>query len=483
MTIRIANAAGFWGDDPDAPRRLLANAEVDYLTLEYLAELTMSILAHHRAKDSQAGFATDLLVTLRDIIPALQRQRRLRIVTNAGGVNPTACAKAVSRLLVDAGLPNERVAVVSGDDLLPRLAELQADCEFNNLDTGKPLSTLETPPASANAYLGAKPIADGLAAGARIVITGRVADASLTLGPAMHEFGWRWDDWDRLAAATVAGHLIECGAQVTGGYSNRWQEIDLVDIGYPIAEIEPDGTTVITKPLASGGVVDRQTVVEQLVYEIGDPAAYLTPDVIADFTTVEVAEIARDRVVVRGATGKPATDTFKVSLAYPAGHTASAMLLVRGAAADRKARYTGALVLERLRRRGVTFQRTNLECLGSGDGVPCLDPPSSETFGANRPGSSDDQVGVPRKLLENECAGVRETVLRLTVQDPRREAVERFTKEIATLITSGPSGLAGYAAGRPAVRPVLAYWPALVPKSMVQPLVEVRSAADWCNGS
>ena len=468
MTIRIANASGFWGDDPDAPRRLLHTAEVDYLTLEYLAELTMSILAHHRAKDPQAGYATDLLLAMSDIIPALRRQRKLRLITNAGGVNPHACVVAVARQLVESGMPNERIAVVSGDDLLPRMSELQAKCEFRNLDTGQPLSALVTAPASANAYLGARPIAEGLAAGARIVITGRVADASLALAPAMHEFAWRWDDWDRLAAATVAGHLIECGAQVTGGYSNRWRDVDLVDVGYPIAEIEPDGSTVITKPLGSGGIVDRQTVVEQLIYEIGDPAAYLTPDVVADFTTVEVAEAGPDRGLVRGATGKPATDSYKVSVAYPAGYAATAMLLVRGAAAVSKARFTGELVLERLRRRGVTFQRTNLECLGSGDGIPIPGHPITDVAPAVR----------SARAKENG-----ETVLRLTVQDPRRESVERFTREIATLITSGPGGLAGYAAGRPAVRPLLAYWPTLVPKELVPSRMEIRTAIEWCDRS
>lgn len=461
MTIRIANAAGFWGDDPDAPRRLLASAEVDYLTLEYLAELTMSILAHHRSKDPQAGFATDFLDAMRPILRAFQRQPKLKVITNAGGVNPQACAQAVARQMIAEGFSQERIAVVRGDDLLPRWADLQAVCPFQNLDTGEPFSILKETPASANAYLGASPIAESLAAGARIVITGRIADASLTLGPVMFEYGWSWDDWDRLAAATVAGHLIECGAQVTGGYSDRWQELDFADIGYPIAEIEPDGSTVITKPPGSGGVVDRRSVVEQLIYEIGDPSAYITPDVIADFTTVEVAELGQDRVLVRGATGKPAPDSLKVSLAYPNGFTATAVLLVRGAQAESKARFVGELVLERLRRRDTILERTNIECLGAGDGIPVAE------HGSRR---------------ETVSAG-GEVVLRISVHDPRREAVERFTKQIATLITSGPSGLAGYAAGRPSIRPVLAYWPTLVPKAVMAPVIDVRSASDWNAGN
>jgi hypothetical protein len=460
MTIRIANAAGFWGDDPDAPRRLLASAEVDYLTLEYLAELTMSILAHHRAKDPDAGFATDFLAAMRDILPVLNRRPNLKIITNAGGINPHACAQAVARQMVAYGLSTKRIAVVSGDDLLPRLTELQAVCPFQNLDTGESLSNLKERPASANAYLGASPIAEGLAAGAHVVITGRVADASLTLGPVMFEYGWSWDDWDRLAAATAAGHLIECGAQVTGGYSDRWQEIELADIGYPIAEIEPDGSTIITKPPGSGGVVDRRSVTEQLVYEIGNPAAYITPDVIADFTTIEVTKLQGDRVLVRGATGKPAPDCLKVSLAYPAGFTASAVLLVRGACAESKARFVGKLVFERLRRRGIILAQTNIECLGAGDGIPITED----------------------RACRGDSQAASEVVLRLSVQDPRRSVVEDFTQQIATLITSGPSGLAGYASGRPTVRPVLAYWPTLVPKSVMAPVIDVRCASDWCAG-
>lgn len=464
MTIRIANAAGFWGDDLDAPRRLLASADVDYLTLEYLSELTMSILAHQRAKNHRTGFATDLLTVLEDVIPKLRTQPQLRVVTNAGGVNPRGCAQAVARKLSEAGFDQESIGVVSGDDLLPRLVELRAaGCDFKNLETGEPLASVLVTPACAHAYLGARPIVEALSDGARIVITGRVADASLTLGPVMHEYGWPWDDWQRLGAATLAGHLIECGAQVTGGYSARWRDIDLVEIGYPIAEVAPDGSAVITKPMGSGGIVDRQSVIEQLVYEIGDPAAYITPDVVADFTSAVVSEIARDRVLVQGASGKPATDTYKVSLAYPSGFSCSAILLVYGEDAESKARYVGRLVLERLQRRGIVFARTNVECLGAGDGLPL------QTGGTHR--------------AERVTPLTREVVLRITVQDPRRAAVERFATEIAPLITNGPNGLAGYAAGRPLIRPALAYWPTLVPKALVSPTVETQSVAAWCKES
>ena len=307
---------------------------------------------------------------------------------------------------------------------------------------------------SANAYLGARPIADALAAGARIVITGRVADASLTVGPAMHEFGWRWDDWDKLAAASVAGHLIECGAQVTGGYSVNWQDFDLADVGYPIAELSADGSAVITKPAGTGGAVTRRTVVEQLVYEIGDPQHYLTPDVDCDFTTVQVEDLGHDRVHVSRATGRPATDTYKVSLAYRDGWMASGTLLVYGPDCREKAEACGQIILERCKLAGFELARTNVELLGFGGGVP----------GA---------------WFWRKYQTPGELVLRVTAHDPRREAVECFARQFAPLITSGPAGLAGYAAGRPQVRPVFAYWPTLVPKSLVTPQVEVRAAKEW----
>jgi hypothetical protein len=422
----------------------------------------MSILAHLKARDPRAGFATDILVAMRGILPGLASQPQLRVITNAGGLNPIACAESVAKQLVGAGLGGEQIGVVLGDDLLGRIADLQAaGCELAQMDTGQPLGSLGGKLACANAYLGAQPIVAALADGARVVITGRVADASLTVAPAVHEFHWSWNDWNRLSAATVAGHLIECGAQVTGGYADRWREIDYVDIGYPIAEMASDGETVITKPAGSSGIVDRRSVVEQLVYEIGDPQAYYTPDVIADFTTVDVAEAGPDRVRVWGATGTPASDFYKASLAYRAGYAASAQLLVWGNSALEKCRRTGELVLARLASVGCRPESSLIECLGAGYGVPLASDSEFVARGARAPQSD-------------------ELVLRLSVRDSRREVVERFTCEIAPLITNGPNGLAGYASGRPSVRPVLAYWPTLIPKSLIQPRVEVRTAANWC---
>jgi hypothetical protein len=344
--------------------------------------------------------------------------------------------------------------VVNGDDLLPQIDRLHSLGErFDNSETDERLDELAYPLVSAHAYLGADPISAALARQARMVITGRVADASLTVGPAMHEFGWSWDDWDRLAAGTVAGHLIECGAQVTGGNSDRWQQHDLTTIGYPIAELSDDGSAVITKPQGTAGVVDRQTVVEQLVYEIGDPTSYYTPDVIANFREVTVHTVGVDRVQVQGATGRPPPDRYKVSMAYRAGFTASGQLLVYGADCREKALVCGQLILDRVEQGGFKLAKTHVETLGVGDGVP---------------------------TKQLECLSrLPEVMLRVTVQDPRREAVQQFVQQFAPLITNGPSGLAGYATGRSAVRPVFAYWPTSVSKRLIVPLVEVKTAAEW----
>jgi hypothetical protein len=283
-------------------------------------------------------------------------------------MNPAACAKRAGDILAKAGLGETRIGVVSGDDLLPRIAELrEAGCDFANFDTGEPLSQLVPEVVSANAYLGAAPIVESLAQGARIVITGRVADASLTVGPTVHEFGWRWNDWDRLAAATVAGHLIECGAQVTGGYATLWEDFDLANVGYPIAEVNEDGSCIVTKPGGTAGVVNRRTVVEQLVYEIGDPQRYMTPDVVANFAAVEVQDQGNDRVLVQGAAGAPAPDSYKVSMAYRDGYTAASQLLVWGDDCRRKAQACAEMVFARLARAGYEYARKHVELLGAGE--------------------------------------------------------------------------------------------------------------------
>jgi hypothetical protein len=446
--VRIGNGCGFWGDNLDAPILLAQHGRLDYLTLEYLAELTMSILALQKQRNPQAGYATDFLDVLQRLIPILKSQPNLKVITNAGGMNPHGCASRARALLDEAGLKERIVATVSGDDLFPQIDTLLASSGcLANLDTGEPLSTVRSRLVSANAYLGSAPIVQALESGASLVITGRVADACLTVAPAVHEFGWRWDDWDRLAAATVAGHLIECGAQATGGLWCNWQELqDLANVGYPLVEMEADGAFDITKPPGSGGAVNRETVAEQLLYEVGDPAAYLTPDVSADFTSLSLKETAADVVRVEQVRGKPTTDTYKASIAYRDGFTASGTLVLAGPEAVRKAHFCGEILLERLRRAGVKPEHHHIECLGAGDCVPGVTP----------------AIGDPP-----------EVVLRVAVRDSRRAVVERFTKELAPLVTSGPPGVTGYTTGRPTAREVFAYWPALVSKHLVTPEVQV----------
>lgn len=440
--IRIGNGCGFWGDNLDAPVLLAEQGRLDYLTLEYLAELTMSILALQKQRDPTAGFATDFLDVLERLTPTLKAQPHLKIITNAGGMNPAGCAAKARAILDKAGLKDRAMASVTGDDLLPRLDELTAAGQpLANLDTGEPLATVRSRVVSANAYLGAAPIVDALRLGASIVITGRVADASLTVAPAVHEFGWPWTDWHHLAAATVAGHLIECGAQATGGLWINWTEApDLADVGYPLVEMDETGDFTITKPAGTGGAVNIETISEQLLYEVGDPAGYLTPDVVADFTTVQLTQTGPDAVRVTGARGKPATDSYKVSIAYRDGWMASGTLVIFGPDAPTKARRCGEMILARLRRAGYEYERSNIECLGAGDCVPGVVASAS----------------VPP-----------EVVLRVTVHDSRRPAVERFTKEIAPLVTSGPPGVTGYTTGRPSAREVFAYWPALLARTCV----------------
>jgi hypothetical protein len=447
-SIRIGNGCGFWGDNLDAPVLLAEQGRLDYLTLEYLAELTMSILARQKQRDPQAGYATDFLDVLVRLIPTLKKQPNLKIITNAGGMNPATCAAQARKFLNSAGLSDQRIATVSGDDLMPGLDRLLADGHgLTHLDTGEPLTAIRDRVVSANAYLGAAPIVEALRTGASLIITGRVADASLTVAPAVHSFGWSMNDWDRLSAATVAGHLIECGAQATGGLWCNWQEApDLANLGYPIAEMESTGVFRITKPEGSGGAVNLETVSEQLLYEVGDPAAYLTPDVTADFTSVTLRQVGKDIVAIAGARGKPVSETYKTSIAYRDGYTASGMLAVLGPEAAAKARRCGEIILERVRRGGFALEQSHIECLGSGAVVPGVLP------------SPDD---------------LPEVVLRVSVHDSRRAPVERFTKEFAPLVTAGPPGIAGYATGRPQVREVYAYWPALIDKRAVKPVVNV----------
>jgi len=453
-TIRIGNGAGFWGDNLDAPRFLAEAGRLDYLTLEYLAELTMSILAHQKARNPQEGFVTDFPEVIESLIPALKSQPELKIVTNAGGMNPTGCAREAAEKLASAGLRDVSIAAVGGDDLLPLLDNcLQAGETFAHFETGEPFASVREKLVSANVYLGAAGIVEALSRGARLVITGRVADASLTVGPAVREFGWSWNDWDRLAQATVAGHLIECGAQSTGGMYSDWTpDISLGDVGYPIAELSDDGSFLLTKPEGSGGAITVGTVAEQLVYEIGDPENYFTPDVVADFSHVRLTQSGANAVRVEGARGKPAPERYKVSMAYHDGYTAGGTLVLSGRNAERNARAAAEAIFARLKRAGHTYARSNVECVGSGDSLPGIWPRTDQPW---------------------------EVYLRVSVHDPSRAAVERFARELAPLVTSGPPGVTGYANTRARPRPVLAYWPATISRERAAAVAAVKTAMEW----
>ncbi|HEV3120481.1 MAG TPA: acyclic terpene utilization AtuA family protein [Isosphaeraceae bacterium] len=452
--IAIGNGAGFWGDNLDAPVELARSGLLDVLTLEYLAELTLAILGHQRSKDPRAGYVTDFPELLERLVPILREQPGLIIVTNAGGLNPQACAARCGAILEQAGLGACELGVVSGDDILARIADWDREgLDLAHLETGAPIRNVADRLVCANAYLGARPIAEALSAGARIVITGRVADASLTLGPAVAAFDWAWDDWPRLAGATVAGHLIECGAQATGGLWYRWAEVDdLAGVGYPIAEVKRDGTFVITKPERTGGLVTVANVAEQLVYEIDDPTRYRTPDVDVNLAAVSLQQAGPARVLASEAEGQPPGDRLKVAAVYRDGWTASGLVAVIGRDAEPKARASGRLVLERLRRGGCEPAEALVECLGAGDVVPGVVPPAATPY---------------------------EVVLRISVRDQSRAIVERFCREIAPLVTSGPPGIAGYASGRPTPRAAFGFWPCLVPRERVRSVVEVKKASTW----
>jgi hypothetical protein len=448
--IRIAAGQGFWGDLPDAPVRQVEGGPIDYLMLDYLAEVTMSIMQKQRSRDPSAGFAMDFVPLMKQILPACV-ERNIRVTANAGGVNVEGCANAVRDVARELGLEGKlRIGIVTGDDIMPKLDELLSrGIELRNMDTGATLSSVRERIQSANVYLGAAPMVEALNRGAQIVITGRATDTGLTLAPLMHEFGWAADDWNKMAAGTIAGHIIECGAQCSGGNCQyEWRSIpNLANVGFPIVEAKPDGNFVITKHESTGGWVIIPSVKEQLVYEMGDPHSYITPDCIADFTTVRLEYEGRDRVRVYGIEGRPATDTFKVSISYSAGYKAVGTLVYSWPEAYDKARSADRILRARLDRLGLKFDQILTEFVGA-----------NATHG---PLAGDPPADLP------------EVQLRVGVRSEDRKAVERFTKEIAPLVLTGPPGVTGFAGGRPKVEEIVAYWPALIPKKEIRPLVDI----------
>ena len=448
-TIRIGNGQGFWGDNVDAPVRLLRGGDVDYIGMDYLAEVTLSIMMRQKLKDPTKGYATDFVDFIAQVLPEL-KARGVKVLSNAGGLNPHACRERIFEIAREQGVENLKVGVVEGDDLTERLDELvDAGHEMRNMDSDEPLRPLLGKVSSANAYIGAAPVVEALEQGADIVLCGRVTDTALALAPMIYEFGWAADDWDRLAAGTIAGHILECGPQCTGGNFTRWWEVpDLWDVGYPVVEAREDGTFTVTKHEGTGGLVSVDTVSEQLLYEMGNPEEYLTPDVTANFATVQLEQEGDNRVSVSGIRGTQNTPYLKVSASYLAGFKSSGTLTVTGPRAIEKARLCADIVWKRLERAGVTFDEDGKE---------------QEIVGVNAclPGVFAEPQDPP------------EVVLRLGVRDTDRDKVARFGKELAPLVTAGPPGVTGFAGGRPKPQRVVAYWPALLAREEVEAHIRV----------
>ena len=443
--IHIGGASGFWGDSSVGAPQLVA-AGVDYLVFDYLAELTMSILAAARARNPELGYATDFVtVTMKAILKDVAA-KNIRIISNAGGVNPQACAQAIRALAAEQGVA-VKVAVVLGDDVMPLVDALRGE-DVRELQSGAPLPEKVL---TANAYLGALPVKRALDEGAQIVVTGRCVDSAVTLGALMHEFGWAADDYDRLAQGSLAGHIIECGCQATGGLHTDWESVpDWPNMGYPVIECHADGHFTATKPPGTGGLVSCAVIAEQMLYEIGDPRSYLLPDVRCDFTQVTLQQTGEHRVDVRGARGRAPGPAYKVSSTYLDGFRCTGQLTVVGVDAARKARRTGEAILARTRalfaQAGLPdYSRTHIEVLGSEAG----------NFGPHA-----------------QTANVREAVLHLAVMHPVKPALELFAREIAPAGTSWSPGTTG-AAGRPSPAPCIRQFAFLLDKQRLQPVVDV----------
>ncbi len=447
--VRVASGQGFWGDWLEAPRRQVEGGPVDYLMLDYLAEVTMSILQKQKERDPKMGYARDFIGAMESVFPAVA-ERGVKVIANAGGVNPVACADAVLAAADKAGVRGKiRIGVVTGDDILGRLDELlAAGHELKNMDTGEPLANIRDRVLSANAYIGSTPIVEALERGANVVVIGRSTDTALTMAPLRHEFGWAADDWNKMAAGIVAGHILECGAQCSGGNClHEWRTIpDLANVGYPIAEARADGSFVITKHPNTGGRVSVPSVSEQLVYEMGDPHAYITPDVVADFTSIHLAADGENRVKVHGITGGPPTPFLKVSIAYRAGYKAVGSLVYSWPDAMEKAQLADRVLRERLDNLGLKFDQVLSEFVGA-----------TSTHGP----------------LAGDGRDAPEVQYRIGVRGSDKAAVERFTREIAPLVLNGPPSVTGFAGGRPKVEEIVAYWPALLDKRAVSTSVAI----------
>ncbi len=441
--IRIGGASGFWGDASLASTQLISKGNINYLVSDYLAEITMSIMARARARDEKLGYATDFIQDL--IVPNLSEINRkgIKIISNAGGVNPLACAEIVENLIAEAGL-NLKVATILGDDLIAQIEEL-SDQNYEEMYSNERFPEKDNI-LSVNAYLGAFPIASALNDGADIIITGRSVDSAVTLGACIYEFGWSPEDVDQLAGGSLAGHILECGTQATGGNFTDWQDsIDnLVDIGYPVAEVSEDGTFVCCKPEDTGGLINKGTISEQMLYEIGDPQAYILPDVVCDFSEVEIESVGKDQVSVKKAKGYKAPDSYKACLTYKEGFRGGAMLTYYGIEADKKADRFSQVVFERARQRLrknniADFIETSVEVIGN-----------------------ESQYGEHRSIN-----GSREVVAKIAAKHEDALGINILLREITGLGLSTPPGLSGFAGARPKPSPVVRLFSFAIPKGKV----------------
>lgn len=440
--LYIGNAQAFWGDRPSAAAELISQApHLNYLTLDYLAEVSMSILNLQREKDPTTGYAKDFLDVIKSLIPHLKEYPDLKIITNAGGLNPLGCAEACKKILDSQGI-KLKIGVVYGDDVLEIIIK---NPDYLNMDTNESIDALKEHLVSANVYLGSSPIVEALSKGANIVITGRVADPCLVASACIYHFQWREDAFDLIASGIIAGHLIECGTQVTGGFSTHWlQYPDMQNVGYPIVEMNDDGSFVITKPEESGGIVSIETVKEQLLYEIGDPDNYLSPDATVSFLSLKLDDLGENRIHISGAKGKAPPNHLKVSATYRDGYKIEGMISIFGRECRKKAIRCAHILEERVRKADFILDEFYFECLGTGDIVPSV--AKSDTF---------------------------ETVLRIAAKAKTKEPLEALAKEIAPLVTHGPQGTTGYLSGRPNVREVFSFLPILIDQSFVHPKVTI----------
>jgi hypothetical protein len=464
-TVRVAGGQGFWGDLLTAPVDQVRKGPIDYLMLDYLAEVTMSILQKQRSRDLNAGYARDFVALIREILPDCV-EKNIKVLSNAGGVNVTGCATAIQETARELGLSGKlKIGVVTGDDILGRLEEFsEKGVEITNMETGEPLAAIRDKVQSANVYLGAAGLVEALGKGAQVIVGGRLTDTGLTLAPLMHEFGWKFDQWDLVSAGTIAGHIIECGAQCSGGNCQyEWQSIpDMANIGFPIIEASPNGEFIVTKHDGTGGRVNVQSVKEQLLYEMGDPTSYITPDVVADFSSIHLEDAGKDRVRVFGIKGNPNTEFYKVSIAYSHGYKAVGTLVYAWPDAYEKAQAADKILRERLDRLGLKFDTILTEFVGVNATHGHLSEPP-----ASAGGQGGDHHSIP---------DVPEVQLRIGVRAQNKSDVERFTKELAPLILTGPPAVTGFAGGRPKVEEIMAYFPALIPKHLIDTKVEIVDA-------